>query len=648
MKGDNDVGSNVAINRKQRSRQLRLKVCMVKFRNDINGLRAIALIAVVLFHFNPSIARGGFAGVDIFFVISGFLMTGIIFNGLNTDSLNLADFYLCRANRIIPPLAALCFTLLFVTWFILPPFDYLTLGKHVASSITFLSNITYFYESGYFDASAYEKWLLHTWSLSVEWQFYIIYPIILLFLKRYLSLENLKRLLIVATILGYIFCVIATEKWPTFAYYSLPTRTWEMLLGGVAYFYPIKLHENQKRVLEVIGITLMLLSFTLTSKMTPWPGYVACVPVFGTYLIILTNRETSILTNNRLFQALGKWSYSIYLWHWPIAVYGVYYQLDNWVPIGIALSVVFGALSYYLIEQNQFKNRKNTLAFTLITTLAFVVFYKSTPFLLYQISSMPKHIIAANLDQSDKGELYTWQMMNTLKKNKIDNDKLNVMLIGDSQSADFVNVINEKVSVINNDRINFMAQKISAKCGVFYHIPKSLNALYDRINISEKKLRKCAAKIRKITADSRLVNADFIFLAMNWRNWSLDYNLDAIKKIKQKNPQAKIYIIGNKGMHKPLPIIMVNAFKDDKKVSEVVFKSLHETNIKNNDFFRENQNAGYQFINMTYAFCPVKKCNVVDKTGLPFYYDEVHITKQGAMYLSDRLKPLLPPEFYAP
>lgn len=622
----------------------------MKFRTDLNGLRAIALIAVVLFHFNPSIVPGGFAGVDIFFVISGFLMTGIIFKGLNTDSLNLINFYLCRANRIIPPLAGLCFTLLLFGWFLLPPLDYLNLAKHAASSMTFLSNITYFYETGYFDPSAYEKWLLHTWSLSVEWQFYIIHPLILLLLKRYFSLESLKRLLIVSTILGFILCTVVTDKWPTFAYYSLPTRAWEMLLGGVAYFYPLKLTENQKRLLEIIGLTLMLLSFTLTSKMTPWPGYIACVPVFGTYLILLSNRETSIFTNNRLFQTLGRWSYSIYLWHWPIAVYGVYFKLDNWVLIGLMLSVVFGAISYYLIERNPFKTPKNTLIFTLITTLAFVVFYKSTPFLLYQVSGIPKHIIAANLDQTDEGEVYTWQMMDTLKDHAIDKQKLNVMFIGDSQSADFVNVINENVNVINNDKINFMTQKISAKCGVFYYLPKPLNALYDRINlaenIGEKKLLKCAANIRKITADTRLLNADFIIIAMNWRNWSLDYNLNAIKQIKQTNPQAKIILIGNKGMHQPLPIIMINAFKDEQDVSEAVFNSLPVSNIQNNRFFSENQGSDYQFINMTYAFCPLNKCHVVDKNGLPFFYDEVHITKQGAMYLADQLKPLLPTVFY--
>ena len=624
----------------------------MKFRTDLNGLRAIALIAVVLFHFSPSIAPGGFAGVDIFFVISGFLMTGIIFKGLNTDSLNLTEFYLCRANRIIPPLAVLCFTLLLFGWFLLPPMDYVNLGKHAASSITFLSNIVYYYESDYFDASAYEKWLLHTWSLSVEWQFYIIYPIILMLLKRFFSMESLKRLLMLATIFGFGYSVLATELWPTMAYFSLPVRAWEMLLGGVAYFYPLTLHRNQKRLLEFSGLSLILLSFIFTSKMTPWPGYQACVPVFGTYLILLSDRENSIFTNNIVFQTLGKWSYSIYLWHWPIAVYGAYFQIDNWFPIGLVLSIMFGAISFYLIEENQFKTRKTTVVFTCITAVAIIGLYKSTPFLLHQISGMPKHIIEANLNQSDKGELFTWQMIDKLKRHKIANDKLNVMFIGDSQSADFANVINEKINVLNNDKINFMALKVSAKCGVFYHLPKPLNELYDRINLSEnigeKRLLKCGKRIRKITADRRLLNADYIFIAMNWRNWSLDYNLAAVKAIKQQNPQVKIYIIGNKGIAKPLPVMMLNAFKNEQDVSKRVFESLPSSNVKNNTFFRINQGSGYQFINMTNAFCPVKKCNMVDKNGLPYFYDEVHTTKQGAMYLSDRLKPVLPQALYQP
>ncbi|MEF1337667.1 acyltransferase, partial [Vibrio rotiferianus] len=141
----------------------------MNFRSDINGLRAIAVISVVLFHFNPEILPGGFAGVDVFFVISGFLMTSIIFRGLENSNLSIVNFYISRANRIIPALAILCLVIMIFGWFYLTPLDFKTLGKHVSGSIRFISNSMYLKESGYFDVSANSKWLLHTWSLSVEW-----------------------------------------------------------------------------------------------------------------------------------------------------------------------------------------------------------------------------------------------------------------------------------------------------------------------------------------------------------------------------------------------------------------------------------------------------------------------------------------------
>jgi len=134
----------------------------MKFRKDINGLRAIAVIAVVLFHFNESWLPGGFAGVDVFFVISGFLMTGIILKGIEQENFSILKFYVARANRIIPALAVLCSVLLLFGWFYLGPVEYRALGKHVTSSMGFLSNMVYFLESGYFDAASHGKWLLHT------------------------------------------------------------------------------------------------------------------------------------------------------------------------------------------------------------------------------------------------------------------------------------------------------------------------------------------------------------------------------------------------------------------------------------------------------------------------------------------------------
>ncbi len=334
----------------------------MKFRKDINGLRALAVIAVVLFHFNASWMPGGFAGVDVFFVISGFLMTGIIFRGMEQDNFSVLNFYVARANRIIPALALLCLVLLVFGWFYLMPLEYKALGKHAASSVGFLSNFVYWREAGYFDAASHEKWLLHTWSLSVEWQFYIIYPLILLALRRFLSIKTLKLLLIIGTVLGFIFSAIATYKSPNAAYYLFPTRAWEMMIGGVAYLYPFTLQENRKKLVEWTGLILVVASYFLISAENLWPGYLALFPVLGSFLIIQAQRNDSLITGNIVFQKLGAWSYSIYLWHWPFVVAIYTFSLpDYYIYIGMVLSVLLGFLSYKYVEKINFPRSFPTL-----------------------------------------------------------------------------------------------------------------------------------------------------------------------------------------------------------------------------------------------------------------------------------------------
>lgn len=329
----------------------------MKFRKDINGLRAFAVIAVVLFHFNASWMPGGFAGVDVFFVISGFLMTGIIFRGIEQDDFSILKFYIARANRIIPAMALLCLVLFAVGWFYLTPIEYRALGKHAASSVSFISNFVYFTEAGYFDAASHEKWLLHTWSLSVEWQFYIIYPLVLIALRKFMSINTMKITIVIGTILGFIFCAWATYKYPSASYYLFPTRAWEMMAGGVAYLYPFTLQESRKKIVEWLGLALVVGSCFLISATNPWPGYLAIFPVLGSFLIIQAQRNDSIITGNVVFQKIGAWSYSIYLWHWPFVVIIYTFSLpEYYIYLGITLSTLLGFLSYKYIEKIRFRN----------------------------------------------------------------------------------------------------------------------------------------------------------------------------------------------------------------------------------------------------------------------------------------------------
>lgn len=323
------------------------------FRKDINGLRAIAVLAVVFYHFNVPLFSSGFVGVDIFFVISGFLMTGIILRRQAEHNLSIMEFFLDRALRIFPALIALCFALLVFGWFWLIPADYEALGKHVASSLTFVSNIIYWRETGFYgDLASQDKWLLHTWSLSVEWQFYVIFPFFILALKRLAAITHFPIILAMLTAISLGISCILTPSLPAPSFYLLPTRAWELFAGGLIYLWS-RPHKLNTSILELGGLLLILYSIFFINSLNDWPGYKALTPVIGAVLIIAANNQGSFLTSNRLFQFIGSASYSIYLWHWPIVVALSYKGLLTnplAVTTGILVSILIGFCSLILIE----------------------------------------------------------------------------------------------------------------------------------------------------------------------------------------------------------------------------------------------------------------------------------------------------------
>lgn len=347
------------------------------FRKDINGLRAIAVVAVLLYHFQPAWLPGGFAGVDVFFVISGFLITGIIMRGMKAGTFTLSGFYRSRAKRIIPALAVLCLVLLVAGWFFMLPLDYSALGTHVASSLGFVSNFVYWSEAGYFTANAHEKWLLHTWSLSVEWQFYLLYPVVLLVLRHFVALANLRWWVLAGCLAGFGFCAFASHLWPEPSFYLLPTRAWELLLGGVACLFPVTLRPLAQRLLEGAGLLLILAGFVLLTAQDVWPGYLVLLPVLGTFAIIVAARQDSAFTDNRLSQWIGTLSYSLYLWHWPVVVlmnYAGWLGETSYILLGILIAFALAVASYRLVEKPTGKIAQTGWAFRTAGALITLVF----------------------------------------------------------------------------------------------------------------------------------------------------------------------------------------------------------------------------------------------------------------------------------
>ena len=332
------------------------------FRYDINSLRALAVIVVVVFHFNESLLPGGFVGVDVFFVLSGFLMTSIIVGGINSNSFNIVSFLVNRANRLLPALLFLCAILLVFGWFFLSPEDYRSVAKHTATSVTFFSNIIYWMEAGYFDAASHEKWLLHTWSLSAEWQFYMLYPLFLVAVHKTLSAKFFNRAVIVSLVVLFSISLYLSIYFPNAAYYLIFARAWEMLAGGLIFCMRSGINIRMANGMQKVGLFLIVSSAILLSSENVWPGGLALAPVTGTCLVLLSGAQHTLFSKSRILYSLGKWSYSIYLWHWPIVVFGFYFEIKGWLLFGGILSILMGSLSFKYIESIKLKKRYSILS----------------------------------------------------------------------------------------------------------------------------------------------------------------------------------------------------------------------------------------------------------------------------------------------
>ncbi len=336
-----------------------------EFRPDINGLRALAVLSVLGFHAGFPFTPGGFAGVDIFFVISGFLISRIILSERQAGAFSLADFYGKRVKRILPALLLVVFASWAAGWAWLDPDAFRRTGGHMEASSYFSVNLWLYRNSGgpaaYFQEHARYFPFLHLWSLSIEEQFYLIWPALMLALFRVRRLTAPAIALIFVASL--VFCIVLTPINSTAAFYFLSARAWELALGALlaqreVFVEPAAPKAGVANLLAASGIFLMLLSvFWLLSETSPWPGSLALVPTIGCALVIAAPgaRVSRVLLGNRPAQFFGQISYPLYLWHWPLLSYAhVLYgdDLSPWLTAGLlALAVLLAFLTWRLIER---------------------------------------------------------------------------------------------------------------------------------------------------------------------------------------------------------------------------------------------------------------------------------------------------------
>ncbi|MCT7655668.1 acyltransferase [Oceanimonas sp. NS1] len=262
---------------------------------------------------------------------------------------------MARVTRIVPALLLLVGILLLVGWWALPQGDYKLLSAHSLYALVFLSNVRFWREAGYFDSASHEKWLLHTWSLSVEWQFYLLLPLLLLVVWRCVRGRKAMAMVMVAGfLLSFLASVWVTGKDPSGAFFLLPTRTWEMLAGGLVFLLGDRLTLSAcvSRALQLTGLLFILLSIWVFKPDTLWPGFYALLPVAGTVLVLLAMRQSVWLQYSGI-QWLGLSSYSLYLWHWPVYVALVYLELADqpmFITLAIGISLLLGGMSYRWVE----------------------------------------------------------------------------------------------------------------------------------------------------------------------------------------------------------------------------------------------------------------------------------------------------------
>lgn len=338
----------------------------IDYRPDIDGLRALAVLLVVLYHAFPKWAHGGFIGVDVFFVISGFLITSIILKDLRTNSFSFVWFYSKRILRIFPALILVLMSSIILGWIFLYPAEYQLLGKHLISAVGFFSNFTYLSEAGYFDSRAVEKPLLHLWSLAIEEQFYLIWPLLL-----YLAFQLRIRfgyLILVLWLLSFGSNIFYAYHDLVLDFYSPLSRFWELLTGALlAYWTTQSLGFSQAQIpkwmknvctqiTSILGFAMLTVGVTITYSHNRFPGWLALLPAIGAMFLIAAGPKAWInrfFLASRLMVAIGLISYPLYLWHWVLLSFA-----QIWGPIFleqrlglVGISFALASLTYLLIEK---------------------------------------------------------------------------------------------------------------------------------------------------------------------------------------------------------------------------------------------------------------------------------------------------------
>ncbi|MDB5505947.1 MAG: hypothetical protein JWR75_585 [Devosia sp.] len=608
-------------------------------RKDIDGLRAVSVLAVILYHFGFGLP-GGFVGVDVFFVISGYLITSIIYREMANGRFSIAGFYDRRIRRILPATLFVILCTLVAGYFILLPADYAGLGSSAVAASVGASNIFFWLNTGgYFDEATDLLPLLHTWSLGVEEQFYLLWPLCLLLIFRIFGSNRLWPLLFLTAVLvaSLAASIIITPTDQPQAFYLLHSRAWELALGGLLVFLPALRPRLISELAPLVGLGLIAAALTLFTSETPFPSYSALLPCVGAALILWPADRQSL--GSRLLSLpplpfIGAISFSAYLWHWPLLVMYRHYGSTELPAQGerLALAVAtlgVAAASWKWIER-PFRSWRPKFRVSIIGGIAAALVVAGGGFIISYSGGAPFRLSAQALYyQSFTGKIEPSPGKDAcfLRQSFTDfdptacllptmADKINVLLIGDSHSAMYAKALRELGDGIS------VSQATASGCTPVIPLTGA-----DR----------CTGLLKGIFDRSIGVeHYDVVIVAARWGRADIAKLPETISALKTLGD--RVFLIGRVVEYtSPLVDLLTKSVLSGNQQAIALSSKYKDMKKLDGRFVKALKGTGVTYLSSIDAICPGGKCEYVTPTGEPFQFDYGHLTTAGAGVVLRRL-----------
>ena len=612
------------------------------YQPEIDCLRALAVSLVVLFHFEILQFTGGFIGVDIFFVISGYLITRIINEDIKNKKFSLSDFYLKRFRRIFPALFTTIILTLIFGFFLLSPEHIKRLSESALYSSLSISNYFFWKESGYFDFAKHFKPLLHTWSLSVEIQFYLVWPILLIFLNFFF--KRLKIILILFFLFSLIISYFYSSRTTGFFYFT-GFRVYEFLIGAFVYLFKFEIKKKFTDLTFLFGFLLILYCSIFFSEKTAFPSINALFPCIGALLVLISSNRLVYLKKlfiNDYSLTIGRLSYSIYLFHWPILIFYKYFIINPITYLEkillIIITLIFSILSYKFIETpfRKYKDKKFKISnFAFLISSIFIFLIILIFFRYAQYENFNKFLsnndakILKTISEDKKifvdSEHYA---VNKKESELFDNEIFdnNVLIFGDSHALDLYVALKNteeyddfKFEYLVNNDLNCFRNKSNRD--IIISKFKSFFGLVDY----------CDLKVLNVYNNTHFIRAKKIIISTRWENF-----IDFKRLVESINPKkdTEIIFVNRRPKFYHIPTLYLKSPKDINKVANLnKDKNVNYINKMINENFNQRK---YKLFDINDLLCPQNQCIVYEQKKL-LYLDEDHWSFSGAKFFGKKL-----------